>query len=580
MVTNAEIADMLEEIATLLAFDDANPFRVRAYRNGARTVRRYGKTMASLVADEADLTALPTIGTDLAALIQEAVNTGHMRSLDALRISAPIPSLDLLEVEGIGPKKARALWQELGVSTPEQLHRAVLDHKVRTVTGFGPGSEVRLAEVFAKQTPLKSRRYPLGTVTPIADALRTYLGTCPDISRFEIAGSFRRGRDTVGDLDIVAETHTPAAAIDHLASWSRVKRLVLRGEAKATFILDEGIQMDLRATDTEGWGAMLQYFTGSKPHSIALRVRAKAKGLKLNEYGVWKGNQRVAGATETEIYDALGLVFIPPELRENRGEIELAAEDKLPILVTRQDLKGDLHVIANSVRDVGAMLKAAHACGLSYVAIGPRIDAKTKRKTVEDIFREADARCKDIPGLRCFRLVEVGLTKQGDLDASDTLLEDADLIIGAVRDGFDLTKAEQTKRLVQAVTHPRLSILSHPTGRSVGEREPFDVDMAKVAKAAAQAGTALELSADPARMDLTDLHCHTAQEAGAQISVTAEAIRPAEFERLTLGIVQARRGWLGPSDVLNVRSAADLEKTFRTQKTNKTAKEPIHAGSA
>jgi DNA polymerase (family X) len=578
MRTNAEIADMLEEIATLLAFDDANPFRVRAYRNGARTIRRYGKSMASLVADGADLTALPTIGTDLSALIEEVVNTGRMRSLDALRIAAPIPSLDLLEVEGIGPKKARALWQELGISTPEQLHRAVLDQKVRSVSGFGPASEMRLAEVFAKHTPLKSRRYPLGTVMPIADSLRTYLGSCPDISRFEIAGSFRRGRDTVGDLDIVAETQNPDAAIAHIVDWSRVERVVLQGDAKATVVLEDGLQVDLRTTATDGWGAMLHYFTGSKAHSIAMRIRAKAKGLKLNEYGVWQDGLRIAGTTEKEIFDALGLAFIPPELREDRGEIELAAEDKLPILVTRQDLKGDLHVIANSPGDVDGLLQAAHAQGLSYVAIGPRVTARTQRASVDEIFKEVEARCATIQGLKCFRLVETGITAKGDLDVPDALLSGADVVVGAVRDGFDLSKSQQTARLARAVTNPNLSILSHPSGRKPGKRAPFDIDMTKLAKAATKAHTALELSADPARMDLTDLHCHIAQAAGTNVSVTAEATRPEDFERLTLGIVQARRGWLGPMNVLNTRSARQVAKAFRAPIIQPQTKEPAHAG--
>lgn len=574
MLENAAIADMLDEIADLLAFDDANPFRVRAYRNGARTVRRYGQAMHELVAEGADLTELPAIGKDLAALIDEAVNSGRMRTLDALRRSAPIVAGELMSIEGIGPKKARALWQALGVRSIEQLHRAVLDERVREVDGFGPVSEARLAEVLAGRLPATGRRLPIADAAPVAKTLRAYLAAFEPVAKVEIAGSYRRGRETVGDLDVVVQSSAPDEVIAHLKAWDRIARTVSAGGKKATVILDTGLQVDLRVCGAREWGSMLHYFTGSKAHSIQLRRLARRQGRKLNEYGLWEGSKRIAGASEADVYEALGLQFIPPELRENRGEIELAAEDALPRLVTLKRLKGDLHAIAEEPDAARALIRAAAERGFDYLALGPHLSASSQSGAMDEssaaaLFEAIGTAAKAHTSLTVLKSVEVDILKEGRLDLPDWVGGMADLVIGSVQAGFELSRAAQTRRLRAALDDPCLAILSHPSGRIVAERPPYDVDMEAVAELAAARNVALELSADPRRLDLTDSHCQTAIKAGAMVAISAEARRPEDFDRLALGVTQARRGWVSASHTLNARPLTQIKDLLANHRLNR-----------
>lgn len=573
---NTSIADMFEEIADLLAFDDANPYRVRAYRRGAATVRKHAEAMKALVEKGVDLKTLPAIGEDLSALIEEAVRTGRMQTLETLRRTAPAMVGDLVALEGIGPKKARALWQTLGITSVEQLYRAVLDHRVRTVPGFGAASERRLGAVLAGRGWSANGRTPLVIAAPIVTELTAYLDQSQAIKHVEIAGSFRRGKATVGDLDVVVVAKDAGSAIAHFTNWTRARRTVLAGRAKATIILDTGLQVDLRVTDTASRGAMLQYFTGSKSHSVALRVRARRKGLKLNEYGVWRGKKRIAGASEADVYAALGLDLIPPELRENRGEIELAAAHALPTLLTERALKGDLHAIAATPASAIALIKSAATRGFSYLGVGPHISpagraSQSPHGAIAALFEAIDMQARKHARLHVFKTVEVDIGIDGTLQTDALSTATADLVIGSVQHGFDLSRAAQTKRLLRALDDQRLSILSHPTGHLVARRTPYDLDMTRIAEAAARRGVALELSADPDRFDLTDAHCLIARAAGARILLSAEAQAPADFDRLTLGVLQARRGWLSASHVLNTLPRTQIDTWAKRRRQSATA---------
>lgn len=557
-VCNIEIAAMLEEIANLLAFDDANPFRVRAYRRAARTVRRSVREMAELVEQGRDLKDLPTIGEDISALIDEAVRTGRMRSLDSLRQTAPAIAYDLLEIEGIGPKKARALWETLGVGNLEQLHRAVIDHRVRSVPGFGEASERRLAEALARVHHPTRSRLPLGQAEPIVSDLIEWLKAAPGLAKVQVAGSYRRGRETVGDLDIVVAAPDHRAVIEHLLLWPHVQRKVQAGDERATVILTEEIQVDLRVVDVASFGAALLYFTGSKDHSIQLRSIAKRQDLKLNEYGLWRGSRRLAGKDETSIYRALGLRYIPPELRENRGEIELARAGKLPTLVESEDILGDLHLVIDSEKDLTSLVQAAVHLGWRYIGIGPQV-SNDAPCDLAALLKAIASAAKIHSDLTIYSMVEVDILKDGHLDLTADALE-ADIIIGSVQNGFRLTRAQQTARLVRALEHPALSILSHPTGRRATQRAPYDVDLKTVAQTAASCGVALELSADPDRLDLSDRHCKVAVEAGALVSISTEAQHSAQLSRMAIGVRQARRGWLESKTVLNTLPKQDVER--------------------
>lgn len=572
-LTNAEIADMLEEIARLLAFDDANPFRVRAYRRAARTLRQSSKQMSELINQGKDLVEIPTIGVDIAALIEEAVSSGRMRSLEDLRQSAPAIAHDLLEVEGIGPKKARALWQALGISNLEQLHRAVIDQRVREVPGFGPASERRLAHALERTRYNSTIRTPLWAARPVAEALMSWMQNAPGISKVKMAGSYRRARETVGDLDIIAAAPNHRAIIEHLLNWNQVSETISAGEHRATVVLRQGIQVDLRVVNEPSFGSALQYFTGSKDHSIRLRTLAKQGGMKLNEYGLWRGKQRLAGKDEAGIYKALGLQFIPPELRENLSEIELARAGKLPKLIEPPQIKGDLHLIANTPAHAEALVQEAAKRGWHYIGIGPHLSSSSKSKVdCAALFKAIKSAAKACPQLHVYTTVEVDVLKDGRLDLP-VEAQDADIIIGSVQNGFRLSRKDQTSRLVRALNHPALGILSHPTGRRAAKRAPYDVDLKAIAKSAVRCGVALELSADPDRLDLSAPACRIVSGEGAMISISSEAQSIDELDRLWFGLDQARRGWLEPGQVLNAMSSREIDRFLSHHRAVSTALE-------
>jgi DNA polymerase (family 10) len=564
-VVNADVASIFEEIADLLEVQGANAFRVRAYRNAARSIAAHRREMRAMVAAGADLEAIPGVGEDLAAKITEIVKTGHSALLDTLHHEVPPGVRALLGVPGLVPARVSRVHRLLGVTSLAELRLAAEQGRLRDVPGIGPSLEARILEgvhAHLATTP----RMPHSVAAPIAAALRAELAAVPGVERVEAAGSVRRGCDMVGDLDLVAAAHDGTAAMQRFTHGDQVKRVISSGPTRASIELRDGPQVDLRVVAPESFGAAWLYFTGAKAHGIALRRVARERGLKLNEYALLSGNEHIAGATEEGVYAALGLGWIPPELREDRGEIEASRAGTLPTLLAREDLRGDLHahtLVSDGHDRLEDLAAHARARGLQYLAITDHsrhlavahgLDAGALARQIDRI----DALNARGDGLVLLKGVEVDILEDGRLDLPDEVLRRLDLVVGAVHHGFKLSRAKQTARLLRAMAQPCFTILAHPASRLLGDRPPLRVDMDAVIAMARERGCFLELNSRPQRLDLDDIGCRRARDAGVLVSVASDAHRGAELDQLRFGVQQARRGWLGPADVLNTRSLEAL----------------------
>jgi DNA polymerase (family X) len=563
---NPDIAQALDEIADLLELKEENPFRVRAYRNAARVVRGLGTEVSAMLETGSGLPKLPGIGEDLAAKITTLARTGRLPLLEQLRKGAPAIAQDLMRLPGLGPKRVMALCRELDVHTIEQLHRAILDGRVRGLPGFGPTMERNLREALEARAKAPPTRWKLALAESYIEPLVAWLRAAPEVDRVIVAGSYRRCQETIGDVDVLATAKRAGAVIDRFTRYDEVARIAASGGTRATVILRSGLQVDLRVVAPESYGAALYYFTGSKAHNIAIRRLGQKHGLKINEYGVFRGAKRIAGKTEEEVSRAVGLPLIPPELREDRGEIDAAAAGTLPELVALSDIRGDLHAHTkatdghNTLAEIAA---AARERGHEYLAITDHsrrlamahgLDPKRLRREMEAIDRLND-------GMRGFTLlkgIEVDILEDGTLDLPDEVLGELDLVVAAVHSHFNLSRGKQTERILRAMERPHFTILAHPTGRLIAEREPYDVDMAHILAAAKEHGCFIELNSHPERLDLTDAHCRLAKEAGVLVSIATDAHRANELDYLRFGVGQARRGWLEKDDVLNTRTLAKL----------------------
>jgi len=567
---NADIAVIFGEIANLLEIQGANPFRIRAYRTAARTMGELGQEAAELIAQGGALPHLPGIGADLAEKIAEIAATGHCSLLDRLQQELPPAVTELLKIPGLGPKRVKTLYHDLEVQTVEQLYRAARDGRIRALPGFGEKTERNILQA-AQAHAEKKQRFKLAVAAQYAEALRAHLAAVPGVTQVTVAGSFRRMRETVGDLDVLVETRAPDSVMQRFTAYDEVAEVLAAGPARASVLLKCRLQVDLRIIAKESYGAALQYFTGSKSHNIAIRRIAQKLGLKINEYGVYRGNKRIAGETEESVYRTVGLPAIPPELRENRGEIERAQAGKLPRLVELKDLRGDLHVHTkatdghNTLRE---MAQAGQAQGYEYLAITEHSQRLTVAHGLDAdrLARQCDAIDQLNGELRGFTLlkgIEVDILEDGSLDLPDSVLARLDLVVGAVHSKFDLSRARQTERILRALEHPHFTILAHPTGRLIEERPPYDVDMARIIRGARDRGCFLELNAQPDRLDLLDTHCQMAREAGVLVSIASDAHSTLDLLHLRYGVGQAQRGWLEKRDVLNTRPLAELRKLIR-----------------
>jgi DNA polymerase (family 10) len=569
-VSNAEIATVFEEIADILELEQANPFRIRAYRNAARVVLAFAPDIATLLANGQALPKLPGIGDDLAGKIAEIASTGQCALLQRLHGEVPGGLRDLLKVSGLGPRRVARLWHELGIQTPADLYQAARSGRIRALHGFSEHSEERLLQS-VDQLLHSPRRRLLVSVVPVAERLLSSLSEVLGVIEVATAGSFRRGRDTVGDLDLLVSAHSGSPVIPRLVEDAEVGTVLSAGTTRASVQLKSGLQVDLRLLKPQSWGAGLVYLTGSKAHNIELRRLAQKQGLKISEYGVYRGKQRIAGSNEASVYQALGLPWIPPELREGRGEIAAAQADELPALVALGDLRGDLHAhtrASDGHNSLEEMAAAARAAGLEYLAITDHsrhlaithgLDADALARQIEQI----DAFNEKLSGITLLKGIEVDILEDGSLDLPDALLARLDLVVGAVHSAFGLSREQQTRRLLRAMEHPYFSILAHPSGRLLGERPPINCDFASLIEGARQRGCALELNAQPQRLDLDDLHCRMAREAGVLIAISSDAHSTQDFDGLRYGIGQARRGWLEARDVLNTRPLAAVRKLLK-----------------
>jgi DNA polymerase (family 10) len=565
-VENAEIARLFRELADLLEIEGANPFRVRAYRTAARTADSHPGSLAGLAErDPAGLRELPGIGEDLADKIEEIARTGRLAALDQAGRRLPRGLPALMHLPGLGPKKVRMLFDRLGVSTPAGLSRALRSGKVGALPGFGPLTVAHLERGVAGHQGKKSR-LSIATASQYGEALLDWLRGTPELEAAEIAGSFRRRKDTVGDLDILARARTGGPVITRFLEYPERAEVLARGPTRAAMRLRSGLQVDLRVLDPESYGAGLYYFTGSKPHNIAVRRLAREQGLKVNEYGVWRGKHRVAGRTEAAVVKAVGLPLIPPELREDRGELAAARAGTLPRLLELRQIRGDLqsHTTGSDGRDtLAAMADAAEALGYEYLAVtdhtpAVRVAGGLGREGFRAQRAAIERRNGRSHGLTLLAGAEVDILRDGSLDLDDATLAGLDVVVISLHRALTLSRREQTRRVVRALQHPAVDILGHPTARLLGRRDAVDVDLDEIFRVAADRDVILEVNAQPERLDLDDLAIHAALRYGVKLAVSTDAHATAELGFMRWGVDQARRGWATAEAVVNTRHLAAL----------------------
>jgi len=609
-IENYEIAGILEELADLLEIEGANRFRVRAYRDAARTVREHAVPMRQLVADGADLTELPTIGEDMSGYITELVETGELGRLEEVAEDVPRSLAEITRLPGVGPKRTKQLWEGLGVTTVDELEEAARDGEVAELDGFGAKTQEKILQG-VEQYRRHTERILLSEADTLVSPLLEHMEDAPGIRELEVAGSFRRRKETVGDIDVLAVAEEGEPVMEHFTSYRKVDEVVQAGDTRGTVLLDSGLQVDLRIVEQESYGAALVYFTGSKEHNVALRKRALSRDLTVSEYGVFElveaeadpgdgGNdgsasdgggesgdaegepgetttgrtrgEKVAGETEEEVYAAVGLPWIPPELREDRGEIDAAAEDALPELVELDDIRGDLQMHttwSDGKHSVEEMLEACAAQGYEYFAITDHSQALAMTGGLdEEKLRRQWEEMEEVAGrhdeIRLLRSLEVDILADGSLDLSDQMLEELDLVVVSVHSKFGLDADAQTERILTALRHPQVDVLAHPTGRLINRRDPYDLDLDAVLENAVEEGVALELNAHPDRLDLRDTHLMRAVELGARIVISTDSHRTSHLELMRYGVEQARRAWLTPGNVLNTLPVDDFLDALRS----------------
>jgi DNA polymerase (family 10) len=569
-VYNSDVASIFSRIADLLEIEGANTYRVRAYRNAARTVATLSGNIADMVENGEDLTELEGIGEDLAGKIEEMAKTGDLEQLEEIEQRVPPGLAELLDISGLGPKRVRALYDELGITNLEELEEAAKQRKIEKLEGFGAKIQQKILDDL-EEARGKEKRTRLDTADELVVPLLDYLRGIEGVQRVEAAGSYRRRQETVGDLDILATGEEGQQIIDRFIEYEDVDEVVSEGKTRSTVLLRTGLRVDLRVVVEESYGAALLYFTGSKAHNIHLRNMALHQDMKINEYGVFRGEERIAGETEEEIYGLFDMPYIEPELREDRGEIDAAMEGRLPQLVTLDDVRGDLqmHTTASDGHNtLEEMVEAAQERGYDYVAItdhSPRVavaqglDAEHLAKRIDEI----DELNEKLGGIRVLKGIEVDILEDGSLDLPDDVLSRLDVVVASVHSGFGFSRDKQTERILRAMDNPNFHILAHPTGRLINERDPYEVDLEKVMQGALDRGCYLEVNALPNRLDLDDVHARMAKEMGLKLSISTDAHRVSELAYMRFGVGQARRGWLEPDDVLNTRSWRDLHKLLK-----------------
>ncbi len=573
---NPEVAKLLYDIADLLEMQNVQ-FKPVAYRKAARSVETLSSDIAEVFRSggKEKLMELPGIGEHIAEKVAEFLETGKLKYYDELKRKFPQHVAELMNVPGIGPKRIKLLHDKLGIKSVKQLEAAAKDHRLRGLAGFGEKLEDDILKgigVFKAG----QERTPLGYALPVAQEIEHRLRSLKEVVRASIAGSMRRRNETVGDIDILASCRGAAAAakiMGFFTAMPEVARILAKGGTKASILLKAGLQVDLRVVDDNSFGAALQYFTGSKEHNVVVREIAIKKGLKLNEYGVFRKatNRNVAGKTEEDVYKAIGLKYMEPEIRENSGEVEAALKNKLPKLVKYGSIKGDFHthtVKSDGANSLADMVAAAKKLGYEYIAItdhsrSERIAHGLSIEDMEGWIREIKADAAKIRGIKVFAGSEVDILPSGELDFPDDLLRKMDVVVGSIHSRFKSTREEMTRRILAAMENRHLDILGHPTGRRIGKREPYEVDLKKIFAAAAEKKILLEINAHPERSDLKDVYAREAKRFGCKFVIDTDSHSTGGLGFMDLGVAIARRAWLSPGDVVNTRPLKDLPRFFR-----------------
>ena len=570
-VHNREIAAIFNETADLLEIQGDNPFRIRAYRNAARTVQSLPQSAAEFISEDGDLTKYQGIGKDLAGKIKEIVETGSFEALEDLKKEVPEELGKLMNISGLGAKRVSKIYKQLKITTLEQLKKAIDSGKINEIEGFGEKTGQNILEEIGRLEQEQSQRSKLPVAEEIAEALIEYLQKAKGVKEIQIAGSFRRRKETVKDLDILVTCRQGSKIMEHFVSYEDVRKIVSKGTTRSTVLLRTNFQVDLRLVPQKSFGAAMVYFTGSKEHNIAIRKIAIQKEFKLNEYGVFNGDKQVAGKTESEVYKKLGLRYIEPELREDRGEVEAARGNKLPKLITLENIKGDLHVHSSHTdgrNTIDEMAQAAKEMGYEYIAITDHSQHVTVAGGLKpkDVLKELEEIDKINDRLQRFTILkgtEVDILEDGSLDLPDEILRELDIRVCSVHYKFNLSKKKQTERIIKAMDNRYFNIFAHPTGRLINERNPYDLDMEEVMKAARDKGCMLELNSHPDRLDLNDIHCKMAKDIGLKIVISTDAHHTGNLKYMHFGIGQARRGWIEPDDVINTQPLNELKNLLK-----------------
>jgi len=555
---NQEIAKIFNEVADILEIKGENPFRVRAYRRAAQNIEGLPKDIAEARVEE--LTGIPGIGQDLAGKIMEYINTGHLMFYEELKRDVPTGLIELLGVPGVGPKTAKLLFDRLKIKGIDDLERLAKEGRLRGL----PGIQAKTEENILKGIEMIQRRtdrYPIGRVLPLAEEIMRKLRKDAPVGELSVAGSLRRWKDTIKDIDILATSKDHKKVMGAFVHLSEAKEVLMHGPTKSSIVTHEGIQVDLRVVDEDSFGAALAYFTGSKAHNIRIREMAMKKGLKINEYGVFKlgTGRKIGGKNEADVYKALGLPFIQPELREDMGEIEVALSGRLPELVELKDIRGDIHVHtkwSDGSHDFEELIDEAKKRGYEYIAItdhskGLGVARGMNIEQVLEQVKEIRAINKRLRGFRLLAGIEVDVRSNGSMDYPDEVLRELDIVIASIHSGFRQERKQLTGRLISAMKNPYVSIIAHPTGRLIGERDAYEIDMDEFLKTALQTGTAIEINAYPLRLDLNDIYVKRAKEMGVLIVVGTDTHISSQFDYMVYGIGIARRGWLEKKDILN-----------------------------
>jgi len=570
---NQQIAKIFNEIADLLEIKGDNPFRVRAYRRAAQNIDGLPRDVSMMTEEE--LVEIPGIGQDLAGKIRRYITTGEMEGYEELKKEVPESLTLLLSVPGLGPKTAKLLYDRLKIKDIDDLERLAREHKLSGLPGIKDKTEENILKGIEMLKRGKERQ-PIGRVLPMANEIIEQLKKKAPVKELSLAGSLRRWKDTIRDIDILATSKEPERVMSVFVHLPMVRDVLMKGPTKSSVVIEGDIQVDLRVVEGESFGAALAYFTGSKAHNIRLREMAMKAGLKINEYGIFReaDNRRLGGEREEDVYRLLGLPFIPPELREDTGEIEAAMEGRLPKLVELRDIKGDLHVHSkwsDGSYTIEELIEGARERGYEYIAItdhtkGLGVARGLNEDKLAEEIRKIKTINRQLKGFRLLMGVEVDIRSDYTLDLPDEVLEGLDIVVASIHSGFRQSREQLTKRLVSAIENPYVTVIAHPTGRLIGERDAYDIDVERVFAAAKENGKALEINAYPLRLDINDTHARRAKEMGVPVVISTDAHLISHFDYMAYGVSIGRRGWLEKDDVLNTLNTENLLKWLKRAK--------------